>query len=178
MSDLENKNEQHLNQEAQQSGVVHSTVVNHSANVVNKEEDKEDKKKMKKTKDDPFQNITILNEPNRKLPKVIEEALANDIPVRLSKNGYYIAGFYGLNSDTDNAGFAFAQETSEPDALVFYDSKNHRHLVKTFEDLVKFHNHVWGLFFKVSEEYKKPDILWFGFMLQYGVLNIMPGSVK
>lgn len=177
MSDLENKNEQHLNQ-ANTAHVAPMQTANQAANVVNKEEDKEDKKKMKKLKEDPFQNITVLNEPQRKLPKVIEEALANDIPVRLSKNGYYVAGFYGLNSDTDNAGFAFAQETSEPDALVFYDSKNHRHLVKTFEDLVKFHNHVWGLFFKISEEYKKPDILWFGFMLQYGVLNIMPGSVK
>lgn len=138
----------------------------------------EEKKKNKKVKEDIFNNITILNEPKRNIPKVIEAALENGIPVTLSKNGYFVGGFYGLNHDNQHQGFAFAQETSEPNALVFYDSKNHRHLIKTFEDLVKFHNHVWGLFYKVSDEYKKPDMLWFSFMLQYGVLSITPGNVK
>jgi hypothetical protein len=139
--------------------------------------DIEDKKK-KKAKDDVFSNITVLNEPNRKIPKIIEEVLAHGISVSLAPNGYYIEGFYGLNADTKHVGFALAQETNEPEYLVLYDNKNHKHLIKSFEDLVKFHNHVWGLFFKISEDYKKPDILWFGFMLQYNVLSITPGNVK
>lgn len=132
-------------------------------------------KKVKKAKEDIFANITILTQPARKIPKVIEEALKNNIPVTLSKEGYYVGGFYGLNADTSNEGFAFANETSEPDTLVFYDSKNHRHLVKNFDDLIKFNHHVWHLFHK-SDEYKKPHILWFGFLLQNDLLNITPSS--
>lgn len=138
----------------------------------------EDKAKKKKSKEDPFNNINVLYEPKRKLPKVIDIALENNIPVTLSKNGYFLGGFYGLNHDNQHEGFAFAQETSEDNSLVFYDMKGHKFLVKDFEDLVKFHNHVWGQFYKVSDSYKKPDMLWFGFLLQYGVLNITPGSMK
>lgn len=145
-------------------------------NQVNNQQTEE--KKTRKQKEDVFSNIQILEQPHRKLPKLIEEVLKHNIPVRLSSNGYYIGGFYGLNADKDNSGFAFAQETSEPEALVFYDNKNGKHLIKNFEDLVKFNNHVWGAFFKLSEEYRKPEILWFGFLLQYGVLSITPGSNK
>lgn len=131
--------------------------------------------KKKKAKEDALANVQILNEPNRKLPKIIEELLQKDVPVVLAKNGYYVGGFYGLNQEIGKAGFAFAQETSEFDTLVFVDNKNHKHLVKSFEDLVKFNNHVWSIYFKLSEDYRKPDTLWFGYMLQYGVLSITPG---
>lgn len=138
----------------------------------------EDKKKTRKNKEDPLAGLDILEKPVRKLPKVIEEVLKNNIEVRLTSNGYYVDGFYGLGADKGQLGFAFAQETSEPDTLVFYDNKNAKHVIRNFEDLVKFNNHVWGAFFKLSEDYKKPDLKWFSFLLQYGVLSITPGSNK
>lgn len=136
----------------------------------------QDKKKPKKKND--LDGIEVLDFPNRTLPKIIETALELNIPIQLSKNGYYIGGFYGLNSDNSFKGFAFGQDTNEANTLVFYDNKNNKHLVKSFEDLVKFHNHIWGIYFKLSDSFKKPDNLWFGHMLQYGVLNITPGAVK
>lgn len=119
--------------------------------------------------------VDVLAKPNRILPNIIEELLEKEIPVTLAKDGYYVGGFYGLNENIDKKGFAFAQETSEENTLLFVDSRNNKHLVRDFEDMVRFNNHVWGLFFK-SEEYKKPDTLWFGYMLEHGVLNITPGK--
>lgn len=136
----------------------------------------DEKKKEKAKKKDELGGLEVLQFPNRTLPALIEELLEKNFPVRLAKDGYYVGGFYGLNSETDNKGFAFAQDTSEANTLVFYDSKNHKHVIKTFEDLVKFHNHVWGLFYKVAKEYQKPDTGWFSYMLEYGVLSITPGG--
>lgn len=152
-----------------------------SSNTLNdelvQEETIQEKKKAKK-KEEALQGIEVLEFPNRTLPKLLEELLEKDIPVHLSKNGYYVGGFYGLNSETNHKGFAFAQDTNEANTLVFFDNKGHKHIVRTFEDLVKFHNHVWGIYFKLSNDFKKPDNLWFGYMLQYGVLSITPGSFK
>lgn len=134
--------------------------------------------KKNKKKQEGLLGIEVLEFPNRTLPKLIEELLEKNIPVRLSKNGYYVAGFYGLNSDNENKGLAFCQDTNEANTLVFFDNKGHKHVVKNFEDLVKFNNVVWGNFFKLSEDFKKPDNLWFMYMLQYGVLSITPGNVK
>jgi hypothetical protein len=135
-------------------------------------------KKKSKNKQNAMQGIEVLEFPNRTLPKLIEELLDKNIPVHLSKNGYYVGGFYGLNSENEHKGFAFAQDTNEANTLVFLDNKGHKHIIRSFEDLVKFHNHVWGIYFKISDSFKKPDNLWFGYMLQYGVLSITPGSIK
>ena len=144
------------------------------SDAIQNEQDIEKKKKNKiKSEFDLNDGVQILPSPNRTLPKLIEELLEKDIPVSLSKNGYYIGGFYGLNANSKK-GFVFAQDTSEANTLVFFDSKNSPCAVKNFEDLVKFHSHVWASFFKISEEYKKPESMWFGYMLEYSVLNITP----
>ena len=131
----------------------------------------------KKKKEDPLNGVTVLEQPSRKLPQLVEELLEKNIPVRLTKKGYLVGGFYGLG-DGDNKGFASLQETNKENTLVFFDNKGREHVVESFEDLVKFNNFVWGVFFKLSEDYKKPDFLWFQYMLQYGVLSITPGNVK
>lgn len=134
----------------------------------------EDKKKVKKSKDGEF-NLKVVDAPVRQLPTIINEVLDKGFSVILSKNGYYVEGFYGLNHD-GKFGYAFGQETTEPNTLVFYDAKGHKHPVKSFEDLVKFNSQIWGVFYKVSEEFKKPNQKWFGFMLELGALNITPGG--
>lgn len=131
----------------------------------------------KKKKEDPLHGINILEKPSRKLPSLVEELLEKNIPVRLTKKGYLVGGFYGLG-DNDNKGFASFQETDKVNTLVFFDNKGREHVVESFEDLVKFNNFIWGIFFKLSEDYKKPDLLWFQYMLHYGVLSITPGNVK
>jgi hypothetical protein len=134
-----------------------------------------EKKKTPK-KSSLLNGLTIVS-PQRKLPLVIKEAIERNIPVVLSKDGYYVKGFYGLNQETVGyKGYAFAQETSDFESVVFYDSKGLPVVVKSFKDLVKFNNDVWGSFFKLSEEYKRPDELWFNLMLSYDVLAIMPGG--
>lgn len=134
-------------------------------------------KNAKKKKEDPLHGLTILEKPSRKLPALVEELLEKNIPVRLTKKGYLVGGFYGLG-DNDNKGFATFQETDKANTLVFFDNKGREHVVESFEDVVKFNNFIWGVFFKLSEDYKKPDLLWFPYMLQYGVLSITPGNFK
>lgn len=134
-------------------------------------------KNAKKKKEDALHGLTILEKPSRKLPALVEELLEKNIPVRLTKKGYLVGGFYGLG-DNENKGFASFQETDKSNTLVFFDNKGREHVVQSFEDLVKFNNFVWGVFFKLSEDYKKPDLLWFPYMLQYGVLSITPGNFK
>lgn len=138
------------------------------------EQELEKKKKTKqKSEFELPQGVQVLPLPNRTLPKLIEELLEKDIPVVLAKDGYYIGGFYGLNTH-NKKGYAFAQDTSEANTLVFYDNKNNECAVKKFEDLVRFNSHVWSAFFKLSEDYKKPDSMWFGYMLEYNALSITP----
>lgn len=131
----------------------------------------------RKKKEDALHGVTILNKPSRKLPPLVEELLEKNIPIRLTKKGYLVGGFYGLG-DNDNKGFAFFQETDKTNTLVFFDNRGREHVVNSFEDLVKFNNFVWGVFFRLSEDYKKPDLLWFQYMLQHGVLSITPGNVR
>jgi len=137
----------------------------------------EDKKPVvKKAKESEYPNLKIIENPIRKLPSLINELLEKNFSIILSKNGYYVSGFYGLNKDTDIAGYAFGQETNDSGVIVFFDSKGHKHIIKSFEDLVKFNSQVWGVFYKVAEKYKKPDAQWFGDMLEMGALNITPGK--
>ena len=134
-------------------------------------------KSPKKKKDVQMNGVIVLEKPSRILPQLVEELLEKNIPVRLTKGGYSVGGFYGLG-DVDSKGFAFCKETNQPNTLVFFDNKGREHLVESFEDLVKFNNSIWGVFFKLSDDYKKPDFLWFQYMLQYGVLSITPGNTK
>lgn len=131
----------------------------------------------KKKKEDHLNGLNVLDTPSRKLPVLVEELLEKNISIRLTKKGYLVGGFYGLG-EGENKGFASFQETNKPNTLVFFDNKGREHIVESFEDLVKFNNFIWGVFFKLSEDYKKPDLLWFQYMLQHGVLSITPGNVK
>lgn len=133
-----------------------------------------EQEKKKRKKDDVLGDAQILEYPNRTIPKLLEEAIEKNFPVVLTKDGYLVGGFYGLNSNILGGGFAFAQDTSLPNTLVFLDSKGAKHLVKNFEELVAFNSTVWGQFFKTSPDYKKPNSQWFPYMLEYGVLNISP----
>jgi len=133
----------------------------------------EDKKKAKKAKEEL--SFKIVDAPVRQLPSLINELLEKGFSIILSKTGYYVEGFYGLNHE-GKLGFAFGQETTEVNTLVFFDAKGHKHTIKSFEDLVKFNSHVWGVFYKISDEYKKPNPKWFGYMLDLGALNITPGG--
>lgn len=120
-------------------------------------------------------DITVLEVPNRKLPKLIEELLEKDFTVILSANGYYISGFYGINPKSDKIGFAFAQDTSELNTLALEDAKGYKHIVKDFKELVHFHSLVWSQFYK-DDGYKKPNPKWLSHMLELGAVNITPGS--
>lgn len=135
-----------------------------------------DKNKKSKLVKNDLSNIKIIDKPIRNLPQLIEELLSKKFDVLLSINGYYVSGFYGLNKDIGKDGYIYCQETNELNSLIFYDAKGHKHLIKSFEDLVKLNSLIWGSFFKISEDYKKPNILWFNYMLELDVLNITPYS--
>jgi len=135
------------------------------------------KKISKKSEDLEFKNIKIIDNPVRQLPKLINELLEKNFEIILTKNGYYVEGFYGLHSGY-KIGYAFGQETTEQNTLVFYDAKGHKHLIKSFEDLVRFNGKVWGSFYKLNNgcDYKKPNPKWFNYMLELDILNITPGD--
>jgi hypothetical protein len=138
--------------------------------------DNSDKKKPgRKSKNEMHNlgNVQVLEHPNRTLPKLIEEVLEKGFQVQLSSNGYYIGGFYGINPRTDKEGFAFAQDTSEANALAFEDGKGYKHLIKNFEELVHFHSLVWSQFYKETA-YRKADPRWLQYLLEMNAASISP----
>lgn len=120
--------------------------------------------------------LKIIDKPVRNLPKLIGELLNKNFSVVLTQNGYYIEGFYGIQQNESFKGYIFAQETTEDGTLAFFDAKGHKHYIKTFEELASLNSIVWGQFYKTTDEYKKPNAKWFGFMLELGVLNITPNK--
>lgn len=120
--------------------------------------------------------IKTSDKPNRQLPKLIQSVLDKNFLVLMNSSGYYIEGFYGIKNADAPVGYIFCQETTEDGTLLFIDSKGHKHYVKSFEELASLNSIVWGQFFKQSEDYKKPNAKWFGFMLELGVLNITPNK--
>lgn len=146
-------------------------------NMVNNQNELEEKKKQKKSKDNDFQGVEIREYPNSALPSLIVNLLNNNFTVTLAKTGYYVNGFYGLNrQEGQDSGSVFFQETSDPNLFAFYDHKCVKVPIRTFEELVVFNAQMWGVYFKQSQDYKKPDSHWFPYMLEYGVLNITPPS--
>ncbi len=124
------------------------------------------------------ESVKAIDIPNRKLPVLIDEIIEKGFSVSLVKNGYYIEGFYGINSskDSNKLGFAFCQDSTEENSFIFLDAKGHKHIIKSFKDLVVFNSVVWSYFYKISDLYKKPDSKWFPYMLELDVLNITPGK--
>lgn len=129
----------------------------------------------KKKKKDDLGGLTLLLKPTRRLPSLIDECLDKGMFVSLSKEGYYVSGFYGLNEHNQFSGYAFLQETDEPNKMVAFDHKNVKHVISSFEDLVKFNRYIWSVYFKQSDTYKKPDHAWFEYLLQYGAVEVTPG---
>lgn len=136
-------------------------------------QDNNQKNKAKKSKETDA--IKVLDQPKVQLPKVLQECVDNGFKVFLTKEGYYVSGFYGINSHLGTlTGYIFAQDTNEEDTMVFYDHKLHKHFIKTFTDLVILHSLVWSYFYKNNENYKKPDLNWFPYLLEHNALNISP----
>lgn len=129
----------------------------------------------KKKKKDDLGGLTLLLKPTRRLPSLVEECLDKGFTVSLSKEGYYVSGFYGLNEHNQYKGFTFLQETDSPSVMVGYDHKNNKHVINSFEDLVKFNRLIWSVFYKQNDEYKKPDPTWFEYLLAFGAVEVTPG---
>lgn len=119
--------------------------------------------------------ISILEYPNRTVNNLLEKVINHNIPVLLAKNGYYIAGFYGINHGQE--GYLFIQDTSDSKTLIAHDHKNNLHIITNFEDLVILNNFIWKHFYKAEPlKYNKPDNFWFSFMLEKSILTISPGK--
>lgn len=116
-------------------------------------------------------NAQVLELPNRQLPRLIEELLGKGFQVMLSKDGYFIGGFYGINAKINKTGFVFAQDTTDDNILAFEDAKGYKHPIRNFEELVRFHSLVWSQFYK---EYPRADMQWLGYMLELNAANISP----
>ncbi len=134
--------------------------------------EKAEQKKVKKAE----VSLKTIDKPVRQLPKIINELIEKNFSIVLNQKGYFVEGFYGISNETSFTGYIFAQETSEPNTLVFFDAKGHKHYIKSFDELVALNSVVWGQFYKVSDAYKKPNAKWFSYMLESGVLNITPGK--
>ena len=115
----------------------------------------------------------------RILPNLIDELINYDIDVRVTKDGYSVGGFYGLNND----GFAVLKEIdfteSELDqnqyenALIAIDNKNKSHLIGNFDDLIKFHLLIWKNYFK-QKEYMVLNSKWYPFVINSPYISITP----
>lgn len=115
----------------------------------------------------------------RILPNLIDELINYDIDVRVTKDGYSVGGFYGLNND----GFAVLKEIdfteSELDqnqyenALIAIDNKNKSHLICNFDDLIKFHLLIWKNYFK-QKEYMVLNSKWYSFVINSPYISITP----
>ena len=115
----------------------------------------------------------------RILPNLIDELINYGIDVRVTKDGYSVGGFYGLNND----GFAVLKEIdfteSELDqnqyenALIAIDNKNKSHLISSFDDLIKFHLLIWKNYFK-QKEYMVLNSKWYPFVINSPYISITP----
>lgn len=115
----------------------------------------------------------------RILPVLVDELINHGFDVRVTKDGYAVGGFYGLNDD----GFAVLKEVdfteSELDknqyenALIAIDNKNKSHLISNFDDLIKFHLVIWKSYFK-QKEYMVLNSKWYPFVINSPYISITP----
>lgn len=109
----------------------------------------------------------VKDKPNRSLPKLIEELLNKNIKVGLSKNGYLVYGFYGLNDD----GYAELLESKDnKDILVSYDNRKKEHVIQTFEDLVRFNGLIWKVY-KKQKEHRQDLLIWLNYLVEYECID-------
>lgn len=136
-------------------------------------EKKEEKMEEKKEK-----SLKLLGSNNRVLPALIEDLLTKNIPIILDKEGYLIGGFYGAEVEGRKdvgLGFIMLKDADQEGTFIAFDHKGKKHQVHTFHDLVVLNNNVWRGFYKQTE-FRRAHPLWFDFMYEYGVLEIVPGK--
>lgn len=113
----------------------------------------------------------LADKPARNLPALIEEVLAKGIEVELTREGYKIAGFYGMPSLP-------LQDSQQAGVLIATDHKGKKHVVKGFIDLIALNNLVWKGFYKQDDKYRRPDKRWFTHLYESGQMELVPGKTK
>jgi hypothetical protein len=153
------------------SGTTSATGVNSTTSShVDKNDKKDDDKKEK--------SLKLLGSNNRVIPTLIEDLLSKNIPVILDKEGYLVGGFYGAEVEGRKdigVGFVMLKDADQDGTFIAFDHKGKKHPVHGFHDLVVLNNNVWRGFYKQAE-YRRAHPLWFDFMYEYGVLEIVPGK--
>lgn len=147
-----------------------SSSTENKAGTASSNEKKEDDKKEK--------SLKLLGSNNRVIPTLIEDLLSKNIPVILDKEGYLVGGFYGAEIEGRKdvgLGFVVLRDADQEGTFIAFDHKGKKHPIHTFHDLVVLNNNVWRGFYK-QPEFRRAHPLWFDFMYEYGVLEIVPGK--
>lgn len=133
---------------------------------------------VKKQKTAKQSNKLVTAKPTRLLPILIEDLVKKGFPVQISENNYLIGGFYGLN----DTGFATLSEIdlkesglndTDNDSMIAFDGKNKPHLIRTFDDLMKFNLMIWKQYYK-QPEFSCLDSHWYPFVIQSPYISITP----
>lgn len=142
--------------------------VNVNDNVKEKSEQTE-KKQKPQSNENSKKTKTVA--PKRTLPDLILEILKHKIPVTLTDKGYEISGFYGLN----RVGVAELFDTELDGQMITYDNRKHEHIIKTFDDLVKFNAHIWKAYFNEKKgEYLEADDMWSELLIKHKCVRNVP----
>ncbi len=108
------------------------------------------------------------------LPPCIEEAIDKGFVVILQPDAYYIEGFYEQSHEKAFLkGFVRLQESETSTILIGVDKKGIEHRLETFDDLLQFNHVIWMNCYK-SPEHRKPDLKWFPFLFEKGLVSISP----
>ena len=159
--------------------VLKSNSSNSSESLINTVEQSQGQNKKTNKKANAKKLIASNTASTRILPVLIDELVNHGFDVRVTKDGYAVGGFYGLNDD----GFAILKEVnfteSELDknqyenALIAIDNKNKSHLISNFDDLIKFHLIIWKHYFK-QKEYMVLNSKWYPFVINSPYISITP----
>ena len=159
--------------------VLDSNSSNSSESLINTVEQSQGQNKKTNKKTNAKKLIASNTASTRILPVLIDELVNHGFDVRVTKDGYAVGGFYGLNDD----GFAILKEVnfteSELDknqygnALIAIDNKNKSHLISNFDDLIKFHLVIWKNYFK-QKEYMVLNSKWYPFVISSPYISITP----
>ena len=102
----------------------------------------------------------------RVLPQVIEDAIAHEVKVMLTKAGYEIDGFYKLGP--------VRVEPTADGSLVAIDRKDASTPIKTFDDLVRLNYECWKKSRDKAAAYINPGREW---IEEFGRLNLVKRQV-
>lgn len=120
------------------------------------------------------EKVKISKTPNRLLPPLIELIMEKGISVKLTKEGYLIGGFYGLNNGYLQL---FEQDStstiSNVDALIAMDNRKKMHVINHFDDLIKMNLTIWKVYSK-EKEFKHLDNEWYPHIIGSEFISITP----